>query len=390
MAAPCSAACARVTTRMHDNDTCPLNLCLEGSTRSGTMRYGITARRLLHFVLLVAPGASGFFVKHLPLYFRSTDAVCTSITSSDIFDFDRYLTHDKLDEPCSLVETEASRNRRHFVTGVVLGLSLGTSPFPAAAAESVTKPESSALGVGLLESRVTENLLSEPTYGLEDADVFYPSWFSGTWSVESTTSNVMAPCGVALFGGNQTFQKALNDVGNTLRYESRFVTYAENPTRCIADREFNVKSIVNAAMGQTSVVDVSAATPNKFCCVLAPIGSPTLLSVDLITLNRRQETISETTFHCSEVVREIVARVGKHQAPTPTVMKEIETVSLYTFDPKTGKVRCRQRSAAFLLPSQQTPVSNSNTTQEHETPILPPSNVCCFSSFERCLRRCGR
>jgi hypothetical protein len=216
--------------------------------------------------------------------------------------------------------------------------------------------ESLSLPSGLLESRVTENLLSPPPYGMEAADVLYPSWFTGTWKVESTGTQVQAPCGITLFGGNTTYQSALKEVGTALAYESRFISSGDTT---IADREYNVKSIAKAAMGSNSVVDVMQATPNKFSCVLSPKGSPSLLKVDLITLLRRQEVVDDLHFDCSEVVREIVAPVGQSGPPasSATILKEVETTSLYSFDPDKGVIRCRQRSAVFLLPSQQNPMA---------------------------------
>lgn len=126
--------------------------------------------------------------------------------------------------------------------------------------------------------------------------------------------------------------------------------------RVIADREYNVKSIAREAMGENSVVDVSSATPNKFSCTLAPKGSPSMLSVDLIVLNRRQEPVSETRFDCSEVVREIASPVDRPKQVS-AILKEIETTSLYVYDPIKDVVRCRQRSAAFLLPSNENPMA---------------------------------
>jgi hypothetical protein len=245
--------------------------------------------------------------------------------------------------------------------------SLFLPTLPAQAAESfssaatpsdlrISQADSATFQTGMLETRVTENLLSPPPYGMESPDVFYPSWFAGTWNADSVCTQVETPCGIALFGGNRTLLKAQKEIGTPLRYESRFITAttADQPV-VIADREFNVKSIAKAAMGANSVVDVPLASPNKFSCVLSLVGSPTLLRVDLFTLNRRQESISDTQFHCSEVVREIVAPVGPQAASTPTnpILKEVETTSLYTFDPNAkAPILCRQRSATFLLPSQ--------------------------------------
>lgn len=249
------------------------------------------------------------------------------------------------------------RGFAHSIAG--LGV-VGVGAFSMSAAQAADMPllvqtaASLSLESGLLESRVTENVLSPPPYGLEGSDIFYPSWFSGTWKVASVGTEVQAPCGVTLFGGNSTYQAALKDVGSTLSYESRFISTSRTVT---ADREYNVRSIAKAAMGENSVFDISLASPNKFSCVLAPSGSPSLLKVDLITLLRRQETIDTNHFDCSEVVREIVAPVGQSgpSANTASILKEVETTSLYTYDPVKDVIRCRQRSAAFLLPSQQNP-----------------------------------
>jgi hypothetical protein len=201
---------------------------------------------------------------------------------------------------------------------------------------------------------------------MEGPDIFYPSWFVGTWNVESVLTDVQAPCGVELFGGSAAFERAKTDIGKekALGYESRFLP--TDSGNAVADREFNVKSIARAAMGQNSVIDIQLATPNKFSCLLAPVGAPSLLTVDMIALNRRQEyETDEYHFDCSEVVREITSPVDPKATATRAspLLKEIETTSLYSAvaPPSQGgpvtKITCRQRSAAFLLPSQQDPVA---------------------------------
>lgn len=209
----------------------------------------------------------------------------------------------------------------------------------------------------------TENLLSPPPYGLETSDIFYPEWFRGSWRVVSETKDVQAPCGIALFGGNSTFSRAKAEIGTFLKYESRFVV--DGNGNIVADREYNVKSIATAAMGEYSVLNIPLATPNKFTCILAPKGSPNMLQVDLIALNRRQETINERQFDCSEVTREIVAPLKSNERTqqmtaspqSASILKEVETISLYTFNPTSKEITCQQRSATFLLPSQTNPLA---------------------------------
>jgi len=250
-----------------------------------------------------------------------------------------------------------------------VGIGLGCSEPAFAADPSASQSQSS-----LLVNRLENNVLEPPTYGMEGSDIFYPKWFAGNWKTASTTKSVEAPCGIALFGGNTTYTNGQQDIGNVLKYDSRFLTNTDtDATTVIADREFNVKSIVKVTMGENSIVDVSKATPNLFCCLLALKNSASLLQVDLIALNRRseREVATPNQFVCSEVVREIAKTVNNNnnnnknnndddarqpqqkRKNTPSVLKEIETTSSYTYFPETDEVHCRQRSAAFLLPSNE-------------------------------------
>jgi hypothetical protein len=89
----------------------------------------------------------------------------------------------------------------------------------------------------------------------------------------------------------------------------------------------------------------------------------------MLVLNRKQESLGPYHFDCSEMVREIVLPVDRQQQPSSTsstlssstpllpLMKEIETTFLYTYLPDKDEIHCRQRSAAFLLPSNQNQVA---------------------------------
>lgn len=214
--------------------------------------------------------------------------------------------------------------------------------------------------IGLLDSRVTENVLSPPPYGMEGNDIYYPSWFAGTWNVRSVCTEVTAPCDVPLFGGEAKFQSAQQEIGKPVAYQSRFLL-RDGGEAAVADREFNVVSIAKATMGDASVVNVSASTPNRLSVLLAIGESGGLVQADLLTLNRRQETAEDSQFDCAEAVQEIVSAPsgsskGIPQAAGPKILKQIETASLYKRTPD-GSISCRQRSATFLLPSQQDAVA---------------------------------
>ena len=128
-------------------------------------------------------------------------------------------------------------------------------------------------------------------------------------------------------------------------------------------------------MGSNAVLDVPLATPNKVSVILSPAGANQLFQADLITLNRRSEYISPCDFHCSEVVRQIIAPVKGNggSAKSSSLLKEIETASLYTAlkgdDGSVQKILCRQRSATFLLPSQQDPMAYKMWEMSRGRPI---------------------
>jgi hypothetical protein len=199
-------------------------------------------------------------------------------------------------------------------------------------------------------------------------------FFAGVWSASSVTTDVTAPCGPILFGGNATLLNARKEISAPpLVYKSRFIS---DGNKIIADREYNVRGIASATMGANSVLEVSLVTPNKFSCLLEPVGANNILSVDLLCLARRQETIDDRNFHCTEVVRQIVSSAnenkpkasmptydGKAKKATGVLLKEIETISLYTaVKPKQEneeitEITCQQRSATFLLPSNDDPIA---------------------------------
>lgn len=269
--------------------------------------------------------------------------------------------------------------RRDFLQTTIAS-SAATSLLVPSVGHASIEAESTNLQTGLLESRVLENVLSPPPYQLEGSDIYYPDYFQGVWNVVSTTKDVQAPCGILLFGGNNTFSRAQEEINTCLSYKARFVPSSSSSNLgIIADREYNVVEIAKAAMGETAVLDVPVSTPNKVSVILAPSGANQILKADLITLARRSEMVNDDEFHCSEVVRQVVGSanptnnnnnnregttttvVGNKRPVSTTLLKEIETASLYTAirDDKgnVNEIQCLQRSATFLLPSQQDPTA---------------------------------
>ncbi|KAL7444171.1 hypothetical protein ACHAXM_009298 [Skeletonema potamos] len=254
---------------------------------------------------------------------------------------------------------EYSVNRRAALSQIALVSSTPCLLLPAYAAENI------------LEARLQENSIDPPPYGMEatDTDIFYPSYFLGSWAAVSKTLDIQAPCGFQLFtGGKAGFDSAVKKEvieGDVLRYKARFITQSRgddaSTSYIAADREFNAIQIAKAAMGGYSVVDVPIATPNRFSCVLGPQSDGSnLICVDIIAIARKSETLSDNKFACSEVVRQIISpatRSNPNNAPvSPLSVKEIETISVYS---KTDddKIQCRQRTATYLVPSQTDPIA---------------------------------
>jgi hypothetical protein len=253
---------------------------------------------------------------------------------------------------------EVNLSRRTALAQLAL---VSSTPLAAYAAESSS----------LLETRLQENSIAPPPYGMESAetDIFYPQYFKGSWKAISKTKDIQAPCGIQLFtGGKAGFDSATQKEvieGDTLQYRARFIEQIRSDdassSYIAADREFNAKEIAKAALGDYSVVDVPIATPNRFSCVLAPPdGSTNLICVDIITIARKTEPLSADKFACSEVVRQIVSPAQRNNPNAPPVpplsVKEIETISVYT-KLSDDKIQCRQRTATYLVPSQSDPIA---------------------------------
>ena len=61
--------------------------------------------------------------------------------------------------------------------------------------------------------------------------MYYPAWFEGEWSTVSAATDVLAPAGVPLFGGNASFARAKAEIeAPPLSYRSRWVRAPMQPS----------------------------------------------------------------------------------------------------------------------------------------------------------------
>lgn len=208
--------------------------------------------------LLLLVGRSTAY--QLPVGKAFISNVQSQLTSKDTDDSSAFKQH-QIGNDMQMPAWSVISNRRAMLSHLALSSTLIASSANAYDEEST------------LQKRILDNVLSSPSYGMEATDIFYPSYFQGSWKASSKTTNIYAPCGFDLFPGGQsaydnTVQKEIRG-GDVLEYKARFVASADDNV-VIADREYNAKEIAKAAMGSFSVVDVSEATPNRFSCLLAP------------------------------------------------------------------------------------------------------------------------
>ncbi|GMI16948.1 hypothetical protein TrLO_g9812 [Triparma laevis f. longispina] len=146
------------------------------------------------------------------------------------------------------------------------------------------------------------------------------------------------------------YDRSVAEIGNEeadLKYSCRFINA---PSGVIADREFNIKSIVSTSMGLTSILSMSTTRlPNELTISIQPSqASGTIYTNKLLTTSRT----SSSEFLYDEISRNVLETLTPSDPPKRTIsLKEVETISSYEIvndDVIVGK----QRSLTFLVPNQ--------------------------------------
>jgi len=216
--------------------------------------------------------------------------------------------------------------------------------------------------------------------GVQTSDIFYPPYFAGKWNATSYFVQVDAPCGPAAFGGQAVLDAALKEIKNggaPLSYVTKFRSVGGGDgTTVIADRLYNVEQIAISSMGRNSIVDDAQPDnynlANKLRLSISPRAAGGLTyDIDLIVTDRDQRSLRSSSssssssssvssvpdrFDALERTLQIVstrsntAIVGDISPPSPSLRKEIETVTSYTRI-SDAKLEAIQRTATFLTPS---------------------------------------
>lgn len=199
--------------------------------------------------------------------------------------------------------------------------------------------------------------------GIQDSDVFYPVSFTGKWNVSSVFRNVFAPLGPEVFGGENIYNSALQQLNTTLVYASRFKDY--NETAAINDRLYNVEQIAEAAMGKNSIINDAQSSDDLAVrlqlAISPPVSNGTIFDIELVTTDRefgstitprisgrnRIKLESNVVFDVLEKTQQII-RV-RSNPPTLPLRKNIETITCYRIVDENTMV-ATQRTATFLSP----------------------------------------
>ncbi len=191
---------------------------------------------------------------------------------------------------------------------------------------------------------------NKPSLKLAQGDLEYPQWMAGTWNVESTLVEQIAPLAPDLvtpgFNDNQNY------LNQKIAFEVRFGTeYYVPPQRLlsafkssqpivVADRAFNGKKIAEAYLGDDNIyrVKVDPDNPNQQITLLK--GDRQLVSK--IT-GRGRENLPNNQFIATEITQQLF------RSPERLYLNEVETTSSYQLL-DSGNISAEQITAIYLSP----------------------------------------
>ncbi|WP_319418970.1 DUF6816 family protein [Pleurocapsa sp. FMAR1] len=191
---------------------------------------------------------------------------------------------------------------------------------------------------------------NKPPVQLAKGDLEYPEWMAGTWNVESTLVEKIAPLAPEIV--TPGFEDNDNYLNQAIAFQVRFGTeYYSPPTGLfskfnssqpfvVADRAFNGKKIAQAYLGDDNVyqVKIDPDNPNQQITFLR--GERKLISK--IT-GRTKEIPSQEQFIATEVTQQLF------RSPQRLYLNEVETTSDYHLL-DSGNVSAEQITAIYLSP----------------------------------------
>ncbi len=198
---------------------------------------------------------------------------------------------------------------------------------------------------------------SKPDVAVATADLIYPNWFQGTWTMTSTLVDLVAPLAPAVT--TPGFEQNRQYLNQPVTCQVRFAPAStlSGPTAIqpltvplkslgqdgiVADRAFNGLNLARAYLGDRAVlaVEVDPASPNRQVTMLQ--GGRQLISV--IT-GRAVEPGTGDRFLTSELFQQVFRGI-----PQP-YLNQVETTTAYARSPdQPGAIVADQMTAIYLSP----------------------------------------
>ncbi|GAB4357532.1 MAG: hypothetical protein Fur0042_26920 [Cyanophyceae cyanobacterium] len=209
--------------------------------------------------------------------------------------------------------------------------------------------------------------LNKPPVRRAVGDLTYPDWMAGTWSVESTLIEMVAPLAPKVISPGYDSNRQFLDrpLTFTVRFGPQAIAPAASPIPVqarpsappiVADRAFNGENISRAYLGDAAKIRVSvdSANPNRQITTLS--GDRQLLSE---VIGRAIEPADPDTFITTELSQQAFRRLenpGEIQPGDRAIayLNLVETTTVYRHRPDAPKgdapILGDQMTAIFLNP----------------------------------------
>jgi hypothetical protein len=191
---------------------------------------------------------------------------------------------------------------------------------------------------------------SKPSIQLAKQDLEYPKWMAGTWNVESTLIEKIAPLAPDIISpgfedNNDYLERA---IAFQVRFGQEFYTvpqgllskFKSSSPMVVADRAFNGKKIAEAYLGEDNVYQVKTDPDNPNQQITFLRGERKLISK--IT-GRGSEMPNQQEFMATEVTQQLF------RSPERLYLNEVETTSDYHLI-DSENIAAQQITAIYLSP----------------------------------------
>ncbi|MCC0178334.1 hypothetical protein I4641_15235 [Waterburya agarophytonicola K14] len=191
---------------------------------------------------------------------------------------------------------------------------------------------------------------SKPSVQLAQGDLEYPEWMAGTWNVESTLIEKIAPLAPDIVSPG--FEDNDDYIDKAIAFQVRFgKEYFTPPTGLlsvfkssqpivVADRGFNGQNIAETYLGEDNVYRVKTDPDNPNQQITFLRGERKLISK---VTGRSREMPSDKEFIATEVTQQLF------RSPERLYLNEVETTSDYHLL-DSGNIEAEQITAIYLSP----------------------------------------